>query len=148
MQHYVEIMFSLSYLRVYTQEGLFWEKWCNTELSWAFVTYFDCRLIGKTSNYSSSKKILTLLFNLTNLFHGFLQDCTFVRLDIEVVDVIEVCENQLCKLLYVLIFMFPVTFFSASFGTVKRNTKIFLTKKQNYNLLIRPVHALKSLCSQ
>lgn len=35
----------------------------------------------------------TLLLYLSDLFHSFLQDCTFVRLDIEVVDVIEVGEN-------------------------------------------------------
>lgn len=35
----------------------------------------------------------TLFLYLSDLFHSFLQDCTFVRLDIEVVDVIEVGED-------------------------------------------------------
>lgn len=47
------------------------------------------REIKQCENYTG----LTLLFYLSDLFHSFLQNCTFVRLDIEVVDVIEVGED-------------------------------------------------------
>lgn len=82
----------------------------------------------------NSALFLTLLFNLSNLFHGFLEDCTFVRLDVEVVNVIEVCEDQLRQLLYVFILMFSIAFLSAAFGTVKKNDyeKFLLSYYDNF----------------
>lgn len=48
----------------------------------------------QTFNCKKAKKLgCTLFLYLSDLFHSFLQDCTFVRLDIEVVDVIEVGKN-------------------------------------------------------
>lgn len=59
----------------------------------------------------------TLLLYLSDLLHSFLQDCTFVRLDIEVVDVVEVGEDQLGELLYVFVLMLAVALLVAPLGT-------------------------------
>lgn len=61
----------------------------------------------------------TLLFYLTNLFHSFFQDCTFVRLDIEVIDVIDVGENQLSEFFNIFILLLAVSFLGASLGAEK-----------------------------
>lgn len=39
--------------------------------------------------------VATLLFDLSDLSHGLLEDCAFVRLDIEAVDVGEVGRDEL-----------------------------------------------------
>lgn len=52
----------------------------------------------------------TLLFDLSDLSHGLLQDGTFVRLNIEAVDVGEVGRDELSQLLDVLALLFPPTF--------------------------------------
>lgn len=57
---------------------------------------------------------------LSDLFHSFLQDCTFVRLDIEVVDVIEVGENELGELFDVFVLLLTVALLIAPLGTKKR----------------------------
>lgn len=57
---------------------------------------------------------------LSDLFHSFLQDCTFVRLDIEVVDVIEVGENELGELFDVFVLLLTVALLIAPLGTEKR----------------------------
>lgn len=49
-----------------------------------------------------------MLLYLSDLFHSFLQDCTFVRLDIEVVDVVEVGEDQLGELFDVFVLVLAV----------------------------------------
>lgn len=51
----------------------------------------------------------TLLFDLSNLSHGLLEDCAFVRLDIEAVDVGEVGRDELSQLFNVLALLFPPT---------------------------------------
>lgn len=53
----------------------------------------------------------TLLLYLSDLFHSFLQNCTFVRLDIEVVDVVEVGEDQLGELFDVFVLVLAVALF-------------------------------------
>lgn len=59
----------------------------------------------------------TLLLYLSDLFHSFLQDCTFVRLDIEVVDVIEVGKDQLGELFDVFVLVLAVALLVAPLGT-------------------------------
>lgn len=49
----------------------------------------------------------TLLFDLSDLSHGLLEDCAFVRLDIEAVDVGEVGRDELSQLFDVLALLFP-----------------------------------------
>lgn len=65
-----------------------------------------------------------MLLYLSNLFHSFLQDCTFVRLDIEVVDVVKVGEDQLGELFNVFVLVLAVTLFIAPLGTAAKNIKI------------------------
>lgn len=59
----------------------------------------------------------TLLLYLSDLFHSFLQDCTFVRLDIEVIDVVEVGEDQLSELFNVFVLMLAVALLVAPLWT-------------------------------
>lgn len=54
---------------------------------------------------------------LSDLFHSFLQDCTFVRLDIEVVDVVEVGEDELSELFDVFVLLLTVALLIAPLGT-------------------------------
>lgn len=61
-----------------------------------------------------------MLLYLSDLLHSFLQDCTFVRFDIEVVDVIEVGKDQLCKLFDVFVLMLAVAFLVAALGTAEK----------------------------
>lgn len=61
----------------------------------------------------------TLLLYLSDLFHSFLQNCTFVRLDIEVVDVIEVGEDQLSELFDVFVLVLTVALLVAPLWTTE-----------------------------
>lgn len=63
--------------------------------------------------------ICTLLLYLSDLFHSFLQDCTFVRLDIEVVNVIEVGEDQLGEFFDVFVLVLAVALLVAPLGTAE-----------------------------
>ncbi len=58
-----------------------------------------------------------MLLYLSDLFHSFLQDCTFVRLDIEVVDVVEVGKDQLGELFYVFVLVLAVALLVAPLWT-------------------------------
>lgn len=60
-----------------------------------------------------------MLLYLSDLFHSFLQDCTFVRLDIEVVDVVEVGKDQLGELFDVFVLVLPVALLVAPLWTVE-----------------------------
>lgn len=51
----------------------------------------------------------TLLFDLSDLSHSLLEDGTFVRLDVEAVNVGEVGRDELSQLLDVLALLFPPT---------------------------------------
>lgn len=66
----------------------------------------------------------TLLLDLSDLFHSFLQNCTFVRLDVEVVNVVEVGEDQLGELFDVFVLVLAVALLVAPLWTAetKRNT--------------------------
>lgn len=99
---------------------------CETDLyiSIFFITHQKpiTILVSLCSFYRHRSRIkriatCTLLFYLSDLFHSFLQDCTFVRLDIEVVDVIEVGEDQLRELFDVFVFMLAVALLVAALGT-------------------------------
>lgn len=57
-----------------------------------------------------------MLFYLSDLLHSFLQDCTFVGFDVEVVDVVEVGEDQLSKLLDVFVLVLAVALLVAPLG--------------------------------
>lgn len=65
----------------------------------------------------------TLLLYLSDLFHSFLQNCTFVRLDIEVVDVVEVGEDQLGELFDVFVLVLAVALFVAPLWATEGGTK-------------------------
>lgn len=65
------------------------------------------------------KKSCTLLLYLSDLFHSFLQNCTFVRLDVEVVNVIEVGEDQLGELLDVFVLVLAVALLVAPLWTAE-----------------------------
>lgn len=52
---------------------------------------------------------VTLLFDLSDLPDGLLEDGTFVRFDVEAVDVGEVGRDELSQLLDVLALLFPPT---------------------------------------
>lgn len=60
-----------------------------------------------------------MLLYLSDLFHSFLQDCTFVRLDIEVVDVVKVGEDQLGELFDVFVLVLAVAFLVAPLWTTE-----------------------------
>lgn len=57
--------------------------------------------------------ILTLLFDLSDLLHCFFEDGTFIRLDVEIIHVIDVGEDQFCQLLNVLVLLLPIPPLSA-----------------------------------
>ena len=61
----------------------------------------------------------TLLLDLSDLLHRLLQDGTFVGLDVEVVDVVEVGEDELCELLDVLVLVLSVALLVAPLGAVE-----------------------------
>lgn len=60
--------------------------------------------------------LLTLLLDLPDLLHRLLEDGAFVRLDVEVVHVVDVGEDQLGQLLDVLVLLLPVPPLSAPLG--------------------------------
>lgn len=60
-----------------------------------------------------------MLLYLPDLFHSFLQDCTFVGFDVEVVDVVEVGEDQLGELFDVLVLVLAVALLVAPLGTAE-----------------------------
>lgn len=60
-----------------------------------------------------------MLLYLSDLLYSFLQNSTFVRLDIEVVNVTEVGKDQLGELLDVFVLLLTVTLLIASFGTIE-----------------------------
>lgn len=61
---------------------------------------------------------LTLLLDLPDLLHRLFQDGTFVRFDVEVVHVVDVCEYQLGQFLDVLVLLLPVPPFSVPLWAV------------------------------
>lgn len=74
----------------------------------------------------------TLFLYLSDLFHSFLQDCTFVRLDIEVVNVIEVGENELSELFDVFVLLLTIALLIAPLGTKKeKNTGLSVDIMKN-----------------
>ena len=64
-----------------------------------------------------------MLLYLSDLLHSFLKDCTFVRLDVEVVDVVEVGEDQLGQLLDVFVLVLAIALLVAPLGAVKKRWK-------------------------
>lgn len=64
-----------------------------------------------------------MLLYLPDLLHSFLQDCTFVRFDIEVVNVVEVGEDQLGELLDVLVLVLAVPLLVAPLRTAGTGEK-------------------------
>lgn len=71
--------------------------------------------------------LLTLLLDLPDLLHRLLEDGAFVRLDVEVVHVIDVGEDQLGQLLDVLVLLLPVPPLSAPLGAKGREEGEFRT---------------------
>lgn len=65
-----------------------------------------------------------MLLYLSDLFHSFLQNCTFVRFDIEVVDVVEVGEDQLSELFDVFVLMLTVSLLVAPLWTAETKSKL------------------------
>lgn len=66
-----------------------------------------------------------MLLYLSDLLHGFLQDCTFVWLDVEVVNVVKVGKDQLGKLFNIFVLVLAVALLVAPFGAIKtKNAKI------------------------
>lgn len=49
-----------------------------------------------------------MLLYLSDLLHSFLEDCTFVRFDVEVVNVVKVGEDELGELFDVLVLVLAV----------------------------------------
>lgn len=62
-----------------------------------------------------TERTLTLLLDLPDLLHRLFEDGAFVRLDVEVVHVVDVGEDQLGQLLDVLVLLLPVPPLSAPF---------------------------------
>lgn len=83
-------------------------------------------VVSSTGRDKVSKIITgrTLLLYLSDLFHSFLQDCTFVRLDIEVVDVIEVGKDQLGELLDVFVLVLAVALLVAPLRTTETQRRL------------------------
>lgn len=69
-----------------------------------------------------------MLLYLSDLFHSFLQDCTFVRFDIEVVDVVEVGEDQLGELFDVFVLVLAVALLVAPLWTAGTKEKTGVRK--------------------
>lgn len=59
-----------------------------------------------------------MLLYLSDLLHSFLEDCTFVRFDVEVVNVVKVGEDELGKLFDVLVLVLAVPFLVDPLWTV------------------------------
>lgn len=64
--------------------------------------------------------MLTLLLDLPDLLHRLFEDGTFVRLDVEVIHVVDVGKDQLCQLLDVFVLLLPVPPLSAPLGAGHR----------------------------
>jgi len=80
------------------------------------IRFAKNKVIIYTENTESQLiSLLTLFFYLSNLLHSFFQDCTFVRFEVEVVNIIKICKNQLCKFFYIFILLLTIAFLSASF---------------------------------
>lgn len=71
-----------------------------------------------------AQQILTLLLDLADLLHRLLQDGTFVRLDVEVVHVVDVGEDQLGQLFDVLVLLLPVPPLSVPLWTVEETSTL------------------------
>lgn len=82
--------------------------------------YFNRHRSQKTKNITG----YTLLLYLSDLFHSFLQDCTFVRLDIEVVDVVEVGKDQLGELFDVFVLVLAVALLVAPLWATETKTTL------------------------
>lgn len=98
----------------------------------------ELRILSTIFSFLNRQKLFflkthTLLLYLPDLLHSFLQDCTFVRFDIEIVDVVEVGEYQLCKFFDVFVLVLAVAFLVAPLGTAdaKKQTKPNGVKKIN-----------------
>lgn len=92
---------------------------CDSIQTYFWLTYsVTCH--SKYIRAKREKTVCTLFLYLSDLFHSFLQDCTFVRLDIEIVDVIEVGENELSELFDVFVLLLTVALLIAPLGTKKR----------------------------
>ncbi len=65
------------------------------------------------NTHCEAEWLLTLLLDLPDLLHRLFEDCTFVRLDVEIVHVVDVGEDQLSQLLDVLVLLLPVPPLSA-----------------------------------
>lgn len=70
-----------------------------------------------------------MLLYLSDLLHSFLQDCTFVRLDIEVVDVVEVGEDQLGELFDVFVLVLAVALLVAPLWTAETERRRGVRKR-------------------
>lgn len=73
---------------------------------------------------SDAQQILTLLLDLADLLHRLLQDGTFVRLDVEVVHVVDVGEDQLGQFFDVLVLLLPVPPLSVPLWTVEETSTL------------------------
>lgn len=97
---------------------------CDSIQTFYCLTYSASRhskyIRVKREKIKKKKTGCTLFLYLSDLFHSFLQDCTFVRLDIEVVDVIEVGENELSELFDVFVLLLTVALLIAPLGAKKR----------------------------
>lgn len=72
----------------------------------------------------SGRSSLTLLLDLPDLLHRLLEDGALVRLDVEVVHVVDVGEDQLGELLDVFVLLLPVPPLRAPLGAGEcRQTK-------------------------
>lgn len=65
-----------------------------------------------------------MLLDLPDLLHRLLQDGTFVRLDVEVVHVVDVGEDQLGQFFDVLVLLLPVPPLSVPLWTVEETSTL------------------------
>lgn len=65
-----------------------------------------------------------MLLDLPDLLHRLLQDGTFVRLDVEVVHVVDVGEDQLGQFFDVLVLLLPVPPLSVPLWTVEETLNL------------------------
>lgn len=78
-----------------------------------------------------------MLFDLSDLPHGLLEDGTFVRLDVEAVDVGEVGRDELSQLLDVLALLFPPTLVTPA-GSAKGIRRVAMTTSPPHAPSVRP----------
>lgn len=74
-------------------------------------------------------EVLTLLLDLPDLLHRLFENGTFVGLDVEVVDVVDVGEDQLRQLLDVFILLLSVAFLKASLGAGSQKEMHILSER-------------------